>query len=711
MLRLLALLVFAAGSGNAFAQDWGKLAVISSSMGVSASRLCLGEASRGDIGCPAYAPSVTTAGDLTVSGTMTANKFIGDGSGLTGVTAGSADRIVSGSTNQTSLIAISATGIISATQNGTNTAYFHPTLGLVTIGVSSTGPISGTAGYFSGNVGIGTTNPVSKLHVSAGNINLTNSDLVIGTTGSVLTEYLGATSGNTYSAFQAYTAGANALGNLVLNGAGGNVGIGTVTPTANLEVLGNISASNVYVTASIGTVSATYGYFTYISASNGLSTAAGDRIVSGSTSVVGNSTTSIISITNAGVTSGYFNSNGVLTVPGISATVNLTSVTTLYAGSNVTIGIPSTTFPFMLQGNVAGNLVASIVNTNATNGAASLLMLGNNTSSNAAGTLFENGSASTGWSGSNGLNLINFLSAPVGIGAAGVIAILISPSGNVGIGTLSPTSKLEVSGTVSATNVYVTSTTGKVSGTYGYFNFISGTQISGKFIGDGSGSADRIVSGSTSMVANSTTSIISITTAGTITGYFNSNGVLTVPGISATANLTSITSLYASGNVGIGTTSPGVKLTVKQGASGDPSQGIQLTDGTNFREIYLTANDSTMSFNNGINTANLTSAGVWSNASDIHIKKNIVNMSRYGLATVMRMRPVEYQMKVNSEPQVGFIAQEMKKVVPEVVSGQDGSMSLSYGNLVAVTVKAIQELKADNDNLRAEFEAYKRAHP
>jgi len=65
-----------------FAQDWGQLATISSTMSVQGGRLCLGEASRGDIGCPAYAPSVTTNGSLT------ATKFIGDGSGLTNLPQG-----------------------------------------------------------------------------------------------------------------------------------------------------------------------------------------------------------------------------------------------------------------------------------------------------------------------------------------------------------------------------------------------------------------------------------------------------------------------------------------------------------------------------------------------------------------------------------------------------------------------------------------------
>ena len=98
------------------------------------------------------------------------------------------------------------------------------------------------------------------------------------------------------------------------------------------------------------------------------------------------------------------------------------------------------------------------------------------------------------------------------------------------------------------------------------------------------------------------------------------------------------------------------------------------------------------------NTA-VTSIGgqvAWTAASDSRIKKNIVN-STYGLATVLKLRPVEYNLTSNDLKQVGFIAQEVQKLVPEVVTGKEGDLSkgeilgLTYSNLVPVLTKAIQE--------------------
>ena len=51
--------------------------------------------------------------------------------------------------------------------------------------------------------------------------------------------------------------------------------------------------------------------------------------------------------------------------------------------------------------------------------------------------------------------------------------------------------------------------------------------------------------------------------------------------------------------------------------------------------------------------------------------------------------------------QAGVLAQEVKAVLPEVVvEGEDGIMSVAYGNLVALLIQAVKELKAEVDTLK-----------
>lgn len=80
------------------------------------------------------------------------------------------------------------------------------------------------------NVGIGTTAPFKKLHVSGGTMALTTSDFLSSGTGSALLMGQDGTSGNVYSLVQAAINGPNTGGTLALNPNGGNVAVGTVDP-------------------------------------------------------------------------------------------------------------------------------------------------------------------------------------------------------------------------------------------------------------------------------------------------------------------------------------------------------------------------------------------------------------------------------------------------------------------------------------------------
>ena len=74
-LGLLALTLLSGWPMLARAGDWGDFAIVSTTMGVSGSRVCIGEASRGDIGCPTYAPTVSPTGTLNVTSGMAANQI------------------------------------------------------------------------------------------------------------------------------------------------------------------------------------------------------------------------------------------------------------------------------------------------------------------------------------------------------------------------------------------------------------------------------------------------------------------------------------------------------------------------------------------------------------------------------------------------------------------------------------------------------------
>ena len=125
------------------------------------------------------------------------------------------------------------------------------------------------------------------------------------------------------------------------------------------------------------------------------------------------------------------------------------------------------------------------------------------------------------------------------------------------------------------------------------------------------------------------------------------------------------------------------------------------------RIYYLPSTHSTeagfLYFDSAANTAKLSAAGAWTDASDAAYKENIANLN-YGLDEIKLMQPRKYKIKADNSDAIGFIAQEMEAIIPEVVNGEDGSKGLAYGHLTAVLVKAIQEQQTIIEDLKSRIE-------
>ncbi len=115
--------------------------------------------------------------------------------------------------------------------------------------------------------------------------------------------------------------------------------------------------------------------------------------------------------------------------------------------------------------------------------------------------------------------------------------------------------------------------------------------------------------------------------------------------------------------------------------------GVAITDGTYYRQLYQSS-DQNFYFNNGSNQAYLSSAGSWTNASDARLKTNIRDIE-YGLSTVVATQPRHFERIDVDGTYIGFVAQELQTVIPEVVSGDpDTQLGVDYGSLVAVAFNA-----------------------
>ena len=117
------------------------------------------------------------------------------------------------------------------------------------------------------------------------------------------------------------------------------------------------------------------------------------------------------------------------------------------------------------------------------------------------------------------------------------------------------------------------------------------------------------------------------------------------------------------------------------------------------------------------NDGSIVSSGTVTANSDIKLKTNIKTIDN-AIAKVLQLRGVEYdRLDMDNEHQIGVIAQEVEKVIPEVVKDnvqydpetgeEDTIKSVNYGNMVALLIEAVKEQNATINTLKEELQALK----
>jgi len=325
--------------------------------------------------------------------------------------------------------------------------------------------------------------------------------------------------------------------------------------------------------------------------------------------------------------------------------------------------------------------------------------------------------------------------------------VVPSNSGDVGIGTITPTHKLHVTNSVSnAPTAYFVNGSNSGLGIEAIASGIFGG-TGGRFTGSTVGVRGTVGStlGATTIYGGifSATSLssdsygVQATASGAVNanyaGYFTSTGTTTnVAGYFSTSNGATVYDNKAiivppnGGLVGIGTNNPVDQLEVAGGYV--RSTGYRCRTGTagvypgNTFNINWTGTTAQL----WIDTFNI---GTFQFTSDRRLKENILKMNDTALSRVLQLKPVSYNYKnipntiftgsdVVTE---GFIADELQEVIPSAVNGDknavasDGTIqpqTINTAPIVSVLTKAIQEqqqiineLKIKNNQLEVRLKA------
>jgi hypothetical protein len=324
----------------------------------------------------------------------------------------------------------------------------------------------------------------------------------------------------------------------------------------------------------------------------------------------------------------------------------------------------------------------------------------------------------------------------------------INGSGNVGIGTTSPVRKFEVNGQ----------------------SFLGGDIFGGLnsgifFSGNGNYNAGIFVanSGNDLVLQSGTTERMRITSGGNVgIGLTNPTNRLHVINASAGSEVVRVSDannadfiigfpsagnvgLYAEygtggnfifgtgtgrnermritsgGNVGINVSSPSFRLDVDGSLRlSNASLGINLSpnstgfncplivrtnSGTSSDRVFECYSVSVTALHYVLNNGNWFFAG--SNISDRRSKKDIEYIETPVLDKVMQLKPASFRYKDNDKNlKSGFIAQDVKEVLPELVTvpeTEDEMMGVDYDGVIAMLTKAIQEQQLQIEELKAKL--------
>jgi endosialidase-like protein len=192
-------------------------------------------------------------------------------------------------------------------------------------------------------------------------------------------------------------------------------------------------------------------------------------------------------------------------------------------------------------------------------------------------------------------------------------------------------------------------------------------------------------------------------------GDFSSGNTNVYGYLNVSGNITSQTGVIS------GATGSNALFVVHQSKIGNYGGEFALYSGADGYTVVNSYNSTAVQFkvNNvfkgEINSAgNLYVVGDVTAYSDARMKENIQPIPA-AIDLVKRLQGVQFDWKRDGRRGIGLIAQAVQDVVPEVVHARqddeddDVTLSIAYGNLVAVLIEAVKELSGRVDQLEAQM--------
>jgi hypothetical protein len=292
---------------------------------------------------------------------------------------------------------------------------------------------------------------------------------------------------------------------------------------------------------------------------------------------------------------------------------------------------------------------------------------------------------------------------------SGSTRMIISGSGNVGIGMLTPIFTLDVSGS-SRFVVNSLQLTGSLN--------VSG---SGTFTNNATISGSLNVSGSGTFANNATvTGSLNVSGSGTFVGNVQVSGSLIVSGSGTFANGVTITGSLTVGSgssVEFQVLDTGIRIGNTVSDIHNTTGSFNISGSSRFTGITIMSGSLNITGSLGVGTTGSLTIGridasndvVAFATSDSRFKTNIIEISN-ALNKITQIGGYEFDWIPNPElhgyegHDVGVIAQEMEIVLPEVVTVRDnGYKAVKYEKIIPLLIQAIKEQQYQIETLQSQI--------
>jgi hypothetical protein len=392
------------------------------------------------------------------------------------------------------------------------------------------------------------------------------------------------------------------------------------------------------------------------------------------------------------------NSGGIYSATGtkiIGSDGSISTANTLYLGANATSPLGGTTNPILGMILAANNYVQGYIY-NPSNTALSSADIA---------CYPSNGSDANGWI-DMGITSNTYSYSGYPITGRNEGYILMSAPGNSG---------------TSGNLVFATDSTGLYNSIQFYTGNFTQAKTNAKMTVSTSGVGIGVTNATQAQLEIAGTTGISIkSAAGDSNGLklsMDANGLANVNAGYASSNLafqiggTEKVRIYNDGTVKIGMQNFAAAV-----SSSNFGMSLNNTNAGSYSYAYSTTTNTHWGFGNGNGgTGSIQTNGTstsFNTTSDYRLKKDVIPMSG-ALAKVAQLKPCTYKWKVDNSNGQGFIAHELKSVVPECVSGEKDAVDennqpiyqqVDTSFLVATLTAAIQEQQAIIADLKTRIE-------